>query len=527
MGSPLTKISICQSLGLSNDYRHTFWFDTVAEQTTFFESKVVRTFTNYAYARKNWSLKLEAKISDAEKWEYLFFQNLPETRYYYYFITSVKYISDETVELDLELDVMQTYMFDYTLQPSFIEREHPATDNIGENTIEEELELGQLKVNSIHIPDVFNGTMGVLVLSSVTLNLFDEQDNPVYLRSTAGYFDGVFSSFALYYFKHDELAKLAGMLIRIDEAGKSDAIIAMWHFPEGLIEVNNFGEVKREKIAAVVFSDISQPYSIDGYVPKNNKLLSYPYCYIYASNNSGNSAIYRYERFRTDVIDFAIEGSVFPDGGVKFSPKNYNGVGLNYEEGLTLTGFPTCVWNSDAYKIWLSQNQSRNTVGGVSAGVKGVAGAVMTIAGIATGNPLLIGSGLATSATGLSQITNLLAEKKDMQTQPPQSRGQVSSTLNTAIGQQCISVYQMSITKEHAEIIDDFFTMYGYKTLRVKTPNRNVRESFTYTKTQGCLLTGALCQEDARKIQSIYDNGVTFWQKNVAIGNYSASNAVK
>ena len=87
--------------------------------------------------------------------------------------------------------------------------------------------------------------------------------------------------------------------------------------------------------------------------------------------------------------------------------------------------------------------------------------------------------------------------------------------------------YRKTISRERAEIIDNHCTLYGYKTLRVKTPNRNVRQSFTYTKTQGCLLSGSLCQADARKIQSIYDNGITFWQKNVAIGNYSATNTPK
>lgn len=520
MSSPQTKIRICQSLGLSNDYRHTFWFDNVAEQTEFFESKVIKTFTDYAYVRKNWSLKVGAKITDAERWGYLFFQNFPTGRYYYYFITNVKYISDETVELELELDVMQTYLFDYALQPCFVEREHSATDNIGDNTLEEDVELGLLKNNTRLTPDVFNGTMSVLVMSNVTLNYFDAEGNPVYNRALGGLYDGVYSGCNLYRYTSDDLLDLLGTLLNLEKAGKSDAIVAMWHFPEGLIETNDYDEVKSAKIAGVDFSAVTRPNTIDGYTPKNKKLLTYPYCYIYATNNSGNSAIYRYERFADSAIDFVIEGSVFLDGGVKFTPKNYNGTGFNYDESLTLTGFPTCAWNSDTYKIWLAQNQAQHATQAIVS-VGAVAGGV---AMLATGNVL---GGAGGIAGGVSGIASLLAQRADMEKQPPQARGQVSSTLNTAIGQQAITVYQKSITRERAEIIDNFFTMFGYKTLRVKTPNRNVRTSFTYTKTQGCLLTGALCQEDARKIQSIYDNGVTFWQKNVAIGNYSASNAVK
>ncbi len=36
---------------------------------------------------------------------------------------------------------------------------------------------------------------------------------------------------------------------------------------------------------------------IDGYVPKNQKLFTYPFNYILCSNNSGANVIYKYEDF--------------------------------------------------------------------------------------------------------------------------------------------------------------------------------------------------------------------------------------
>lgn len=517
MSSPQTRICICQNLGLSNAYQHTFWFDNVEEQAEFFESKVIKTFVNYTYVRKNWSLKLGATVAEAEKWGYLFFQNFPTGRYYYYFITDVKYISDDTVELELEMDVLQTYFFDYALQPSFVEREHSATDTIGDNTIEEGLELGQHIVANMSFPDVF-ADMTIMIMS--TVDLTSDGFPNVY----GGLFDGVYSGCNVY--RANNVFELGQVLRNLEE--KIDAIVSIWMYPEALVKPYN----PEATITQVMSSQLSagshtanRPTKFDGYTPKNNKLFTYPYCYLYASNNLGNSAIYRFERFGDPYDEgleyaFEIRGSLYPDGGVKVIPKNYNGAGYNHDEAISFVGFPTCAWVSDTYKVWLAQNQSQHTTQGlVSVGAMVAGGAMMASGNVVGGGAAFVG--------GLTSIMGMIAQREDMERQPPQSRGATSATLNASAGGLGVTFYAKTITAERAKVIDDFFTMYGYKTLRVKTPNRNVRESFTYTKTVGCLLTGSLCQEDARKIQSIYDNGVTFWQKSVAIGNYSASNAVK
>ena len=82
----------------------------------------------------------------------------------------------------------------------------------------------------------------------------------------------------------------------------------------------------------------------------------------------------------------------------------------------------------------------------------------------------------------------------------------------------------MSIDYEHAKVIDDFFTRYGYKLARHIKPSRNNkghRKNFTFIKTIECNLainqhgdtfTGfTMSQEDEKAIEAIYNNGVRFW----------------
>ena len=43
--------------------------------------------------------------------------------------------------------------------------------------------------------------------------------------------------------------------------------------------------------------EITKPSSLDGFVPKNKKLLTFPYCFINLSNNNGMINTYQYELF--------------------------------------------------------------------------------------------------------------------------------------------------------------------------------------------------------------------------------------
>ena len=132
--------------------------------------------------------------------------------------------------------------------------------------------------------------------------------------------------------------------------------------------------------------------------------------------------------------------------------------------------------------------------------------------------------GLSAASHGASQIASLLSQRADKEIQPPQAKGTYSSSVNIATEHQTFTFMKKSIDRQHAMIIDDYFDLYGYKTNRVKVPNRNVRENWTYTKTIGCHVSGNFCTEDLRKIQSIYDNGVTFWVNGDRIGSYGLTN---
>ena len=532
MSTPNSTIYICGGVRLDNRYDHSIWFNDVWDQRAYFEGKVVKTFSSYSYLRKTWTLQVAATMGDAWTWNYLFFRNGDFGKVYYYFITNIEYKNNGMVELALELDVIQTYLFDFSFENCFVERTHTTSDVAGAHTIDEGLEVGELIDNNTKDWSALASSC-ILVLASFNPNYADTE-KPV--PALSGMYDGVFSGLKVWAVNSSDWADWGSQLDSLSEAGFLDGIVSMWMYPKALVELGGENTWDDDDLCKTVDGCASAgsytyvdsvPKDIDGYTPRNKKLLSYPYSMLYATNNAGSSAVYRYERFPAGSCKFECKGSLSPDGVVKMYPVNYNGSsGASYDYGLTLPNFPACAWDADMYKMWLAQNQNQHNFAMGTAGVKAAGGVLTSIASLLMGNVAGAAGGAFTAVSGGLQIGELLAQKADMEIQPPQSRGSFSSSVNMVAGKHTFSFTQKSITAERARVLDDYFDMYGYKVSRVMVPQLRTRQYWTYIKTVGCLINGNMCTEDVVKIESIFDHGITFWTEGDQIGNYDRTNSV-
>lgn len=540
MSAPQSTVYVCSGVRLDARYVNSIYFGSRAEQEAYFAGKVSRTFSACTYLRKTWPLQLTATMEQAKAWNYLYFQN-GSGKVYYYFINQIEYKNDSSIILHLELDVLQTYLFDMTLLPSFIERQHTTTDAIGDNTIEEGLDVGELTNNAIqHFGDY---KLCIMVMCSI---------NPNSTTKTAAdtmalpyMYNGVFSGVKIWAIHPDKWVAWGEQIETLDELGVTDSILAMWMYPLSLVKLPDGVDWLGTDIAVPVEAAYTEdesllawaldvPTDVNGYTPKNNKLLCYPYCMAYVTDNQGGSAVYRYERFTDRTGTFKMSGSLSPDGGMHMTPRHYNGVDMNYHEGMTLSGYPTCAWYSDTYKLWLAQNQGQNMLNNVGARLQVAGGFAAAIAGagmMATGAGAVAGGALLTAGAtamvnGMQQTANLLTQHHDRDIEPPQAKGNFSSSVNITNGEHCFTCYHKSCTAETAKTIDDFFTMFGYKINRVQAPNLKARPAFTYVKTKACNLQGSMCNEDILKVCSIFDNGLTWWVDGDRIGDYTQDNTV-
>jgi len=546
MGTPASVIYMCKAVRLSPNYEHTYFFKSVSDQESFFAGRVHRTFPAYTYLRKDWSIKLQTTMETALNWDYCYFKNPTPTgdgKTYYYFVRKVEYVNDNTVEVFLEMDVLQSYYFDHDLNETFVERAHVDDDTFGSNTVDEGLELGEYvtysKTGNADFRIQSFSNMAVLVMSTY---------NPEFpnLEDSDSVFNNVYCGFGVWAVALDSNSAVSISTYINNMGAKADGVIGMWMYPQDFIELYAGDSFENTDIVfhpvrgckSVLCTPIYKPYDLDGYVPKNNKMFTYPFSFLHVTNFEGGSAEYRYEYkskgTATNNITLKMFGAIGPDAGLKIAPIDYKNIVTNYDEALTLSAFPNCAWNQDVYKIWLAQNMNQHQFTVDSANTNktlaAVSGAVGVVSSLATGNVLgAVGSGIGSASAIIGQqqrIEGLMAQKRDMSVLPSQAKGNYTPSINSANGIHTFFIGNKTIRKEYAERIDHYLSMYGYKIndiIPVHLPQRKTREKWSYIKTCGANPTGLSLPSDVQvKLGAIYDKGITFWDRDYVqeIGSY-------
>ena len=543
MAMNITEVRLC-AVPLENDYKHTISFPDSVTQRNYFIGKTVHSGANFSYQRKDNVIRYPKHFDELQNCNYVMYKNNAYTeKWFYAFITEMIYINDEMTAIHFETDVLQTYMFDYTVQPSFIEREHVAEDNPGEHTIDEGLELGEYTVNR-HTKANYGGdiTEDSIVVIGVT-------KNPDGSNVAGSYYDGIYSGVQYYGFTGYDITinkAIENFIAQYDKDAAGDAIVCMFMCPKNLVALKEGGGITASNLVSRHFINYSgetdypeeirtlvdiTTHQVDGYNPRNQKLKCFPYRYLTVSNNCGGAIPLKYERFfkisgdtKTYIPpEFEIDGCLTPGCSVRLVPLNYNGCDRNDDEGINLGKYPVLNWTSDVYTNWLTQNGvniALDIVSGVGQIAAGVAlAAASGGVGTAVGGGGVIG--------GVNQIAGTLAQMHQQSFTPPQVKGNINAgDAVTASDQNDFHFYDMSIKAEYAKIIDDYFDMFGYKCNRVKTPAKWHRQRWWYTKTIDASIDGAIPMKDMQTIKNCYNNGVTFWRHDVVIGAYKDADGI-
>lgn len=123
-----TNIRLLSGVPFSNDYKHTRWFSDSTAQTNYFLAKpAVHTIQQANYQRIEGKHFIAVNKSIDELWgaNYLMFQNSHyNQKWFYGFITKLEYVQKNTTYVHFQIDVLQTWRFNYTFKPSYVVREH-------------------------------------------------------------------------------------------------------------------------------------------------------------------------------------------------------------------------------------------------------------------------------------------------------------------------------------------------------------------------------------------------------------------
>lgn len=496
--APTSVVKILRNIPLDNTYKDTLYFANEGAQVSYFLSKMKVQFANYTYIRKENKIRVEATADTLFDCNYIMWQN-PSfgTKWFYAFIINVEYLNNETAEITFEIDEMQTWYFDYAIKQSFIERNHTVTDVIGDNLVPDNLELGEYVFKS---PTKTGNFQAIKYVVAAT---FDKDLLPAAGKEYMGVYSG------LEYNVFDTPNQVTDFINTATLENKSEGIVGIFIMPANFISQAN--------VATLKTTDFNPSLTnIDGYVPKNNKLFTYPYNFIYATNNTNSEAMYKYEYFvkRDDgTCRFGVSGCLNNSPEFILTPINYKGVAINYNEMMVLSGLPVCSYSTDTFKAWWAQNSGTFVASTASRMASSV------IAGIASG-------GVAGVVTGISAIAGTIAEVEKHATRPPTAHGVNNANVLWASSAFDFFLYPCSIRHEFAKIIDDFWSMYGYPIHEVGIPNLSARPQWNYAKLINPCITGSIPVNSMTRIKQAFSDGITFWKNPANVGRYDLPNEV-
>jgi hypothetical protein len=570
MAIPNTVVRLLSNVPFSINYSHVRDFQSKSEQANYFFTKTKETYSQFTYQREEQAVKVPTNIDKLYDVNYLMYQNSDySNKWFYGFVTRKEYINPNTTAIYFEPDVYQTWLFDFTFNPSYIVREHVdrwKTDGSPTiNTFPEGLDYGSeyetvsvehykpysdvfflviVSKQRLHGGSAYEGTVEPVIngspqpltyyvhpfkldgtsptinvdgVSGVLFSSVNEVLKGLYSNTTA-----VNNIVSLYVTEHIG-ASITGGTSSLTFPGDS--------FDHATIQDKSGNDfhtlyVTSLKTYSTLSTNLGDKY--EGFTPvSESKLLMYPYTVTILDDLKGNRIELKNEYIDSPNLTLNVQGSLGTSNKVVYFVPDYKTGKLTATEDKRHVSIEHAIINNnpndipiitDLLSAYLQGNRNqlanqKNTIlWNQSLGA---------VSNLMTANPLGMLHGLG---SGYLQMQGLLAKQQDIQTTPPNISSQGGNTAfdygNNISG---VYIIKKQITAEYRKKLTDFFKLYGYKVNELKTPNTRSRQHFNFIHTTDVNLTGEIPQDDLQKLKEIFNNGVTIWHGDY-IGDYSKVN---
>lgn len=542
MGLQNSEIIICKNIKLEKSYKDVLNY-TEQQMLSLCRTNAVASSNNYSFIRsRKGTIKTQFSYNDALKCNYMAFQN-PDysNKWFFAFIDDVEYASDGTSVIVYTIDEYSTWFDYWNPQSCYVLREHVSSDGVGEHTYPEGLECGEYVINSAGAVET-----NLDVTNLICIGVSWLPDNTPFFTYNRIY-GGVFSGMSYLLFRFTESA---GKFVKgMADIGHLNDIVNLFMIPLPIANVSytdgwstgglgnqtgiEFKLLPNSAGVITVRDDITltSPTTLNGYTPKNKKLLCYPYNALTITNNAGTQAEYRYEDFVNNTPIFSLVGMPSPSCSIWLFPNNYKKTNINkagYNWGLPVAKYPQGSWQGDQYTNWMTQNGINLFGTRIDAPTShAIGGSLQALTSGATGDFVGVGA-------GLGQMLGAVQEQYKASMIPSTIGGQVNSgDVTYAFDKMSPTYYKMTIKSEYAQIIDDYFTKFGYKINRIKLPNQTGRRNWNFVQIGTSENIGystnnvrSVPSNSMEIINNIYRSGVTIWHSHDNLGNYSLDNSI-
>lgn len=557
--TPITTVQLMNNVPLFPDNTNQIYFDNATHQNQYFTSRVYKTSNNLTYQRDYQVYALQAEYDNTiTSCNYLRYRNNNYgNKWFYAFITSIRYVNPNTVYIDFILDAYQTFMFDITWKDCFIERSHVRDDTLGAHTLDEGIHVGNRYSKEVNVSwpgtDVFAGNVNVVpIIFLAAAYVFPSSGDPTERIITANV-QGTPTTLAVWFPNFDviktaPLFQMQQFLKLLQNSSKSNAIVASVAIPEHIARgtwntmkgvEGAITEVQEDPkaIESGAYLQISNQQFIDSvnatltltplmsYTPRNKKLYCYPFTYFVLSSNQGENVTIKTEwlpETQPPVGDpdrelkLSLSANISPDSSYFCKVTNANSTSRTLT--CTMAQLPQVATASSTYANWLAGHMASITSGILANGLQIFGGTAATVSGAGAS------AGIGGITSGVNGIIGTIGNLIDAEKMPASLNSSGGSTGNAAINNRRFSLYQQVLNPDMYASIDQFFDMYGYKVNMNGTPDFYCRAYWQYFKIPIVNITGNVPAEYMNQIKSTFQNGVTLWNYSagdgVDVGNY-------
>lgn len=303
--NPSTEIRLYTNIPFDKNREHTYKFDTTLAQQSYFGSQSL----DYDYFQNNVrvnpsddTIRVPVAFKRARQYNYVAFINADygyEGKWYYAFVDYAEYLNNNVTLLHISLDYMQTYLLDFDVLPSLVEREHTKTDKYGEHIVPEGLEIGDPILNHSlrrigsstpinpngYIPTHFMDKFGYVVFTVKDVKKWSESESSS--PSLDDFKGGTTINNITYPYQVlicPDAEGLVDCLFAANFHSSADAVVAVFTYPLSLIDwehcvhflENRRAVVPRLCACGVLYDDKTLGYTVTK-SPKTTESISFQY----------------------------------------------------------------------------------------------------------------------------------------------------------------------------------------------------------------------------------------------------------
>lgn len=507
-----TDIYFIQS-PLTVDNEHVIRFESENDRMNYFMGLPKMQISMSSFQRDNTRIRLGLGIEQVRQYNYVVYRNSAfNGKWMYNFIDKLEYVNNDLTHVYIKLDVMQTWWNDFTLNYSFVERQHKDIDEF--NTLADAPSEGQLVQYKTQEQN-FKG--GYFVFCSSNITSEDTASASNYTFTIQNY---TIPCMVLYY-SESEASKMSSTLQSIANKGWADRIVSAVYVPC----IGNITNLNLQSITAPWGTEnvlqslndntgIELEYSFDFSISdtdplmKYKKSLTFPYAKLVVMDKTTNQSIELCpEKFDSTIAKFKIQVNICETPSYKIIPMNYCGELMSYRNALVVRCNTSLPVLNNSYAKYMMMNSETNGLRMLSAG-GGIASSLLTMNGQGIGS-------------GIMEVANVVAQQNQASKQPNQVSSFTDGAMERILFNNGVKFTLFTMDNFHQDMALNFWKMYGYPVKSLALPLTYTEKTYRYMKLIKPNIEGdKIPSQDMREIEQVFEKGVTIWQTPMMYKKY-------